>query len=141
MAMPASIDAQLARQRERLRLVPADETPPAEIPEHVRRWYDHVGLAAEAIRWADSVIEQLGSTPHGAEPEGLLARVRGLRAEAFARMQQLNPEQAWFWTEDWQVGEREVEREIADGKPRTIYYTNQEFDAALRALRPDGADL
>jgi hypothetical protein len=47
-------------------------------------------------------------------------------------MQRLNPEQAWFWTEEWQAGEREVDREIAAG--RLITGTPEAFDAVLEAV-------
>jgi hypothetical protein len=141
MAVPATVDEQLAQQRERLRLVPSDETPPSEeVREQVRRWQEHVHQSAETIRWADEVIEKLASTPYGEDPESLLPRVRELRAEAFARMQRLNPDQAWFWTEEWQEGERECDRDEAAGRS-SLVGGDEEFDAYLRSLRPDIADL
>lgn len=39
-------------------------------------------------------------------------------------------EQAWFWTEEWQAGEREATAEIARG-PGTVYGTDEEFLASL----------
>ena len=144
MALPADVHQQLERVEARLHLVPADEAPPAEEERNrVRRWQEHVQEAAQAIRRADDVIEQLAGVPDvvAAERDSVLAMARSVRAEAFALMQHLNPEQAWFWTEEWQAGEREVDRNIEAGKVSTIYYSEEEFDAALRALRPDGADL
>ena len=38
------------------------------------------------------------------------------------------PDQAYFWTEEWQAAERESERELAEGRGRT-------FDSAEDAIR------
>jgi hypothetical protein len=133
MAVPTDIHEQLARMQDRLRLVPSDETPPPEhVREQVRTWEDHIHEAAEALRWADQLIEQLTGLPVTGERDHLLAVVRAGRAQAFTLMQRLNPEQAWFWTEEWQAGEREVDREIAAG--RLITGTPETFDAALEAV-------
>ncbi len=62
-------------------------------------------------------------------PEGLLITV-------------IDPDQRWFWTPEWQEGEREVEMELADGKPRTIYYNEAEFFEALaRIAASDDPDI
>jgi len=42
--------------------------------------------------------------------------------------------QEWFWDFDWQEGEREVERQRADGKG-TVYESGEEF---VQALETDG---
>jgi hypothetical protein len=144
MALPASVHEQIAQRQARLRLVPADEAPPPEeMRRQIQRWQEHVHEAAEAIRWADTMIEQLAGMPEAAavERDHVLAVVRAVRAQAFALMQQLNPDQAWFWTEEWQAGEREVDRNVAAGQLGTVHYTDEEFDAHLRSLRPDIADL
>lgn len=136
MALPADMHEQLERMEASLRLVPVDEAPPAEeVRRQVERWQDHVHEAAEAIRRADDVIEQLAGMPDATlgNRHTVLAMARTVRAEAFAVMKRLNPDQAWFWTEEWQAGEREIDREIAAGKHGTIYYTDEEFDAALEA--------
>ena len=44
-----------------------------------------------------------------------------------------DPDQWWFWTEEWQKGEREVDAAIARGEHGTLYLSDDEFDAALRA--------
>ena len=135
MALPAELQEQIARMEERVRLVPTDiAPPPAEVREQVRLWQEHVHEAAEAIRWADNAIEQLTTVPEGsqAERDQALAKVRALRVQAFDLMRRLNPDQAWFWTEEWQAGERDVDREIAAG--HLVRGTPEEFDAALDAL-------
>ena len=40
----------------------------------------------------------------------------------------------WFWTEEWQAGERAVDRDIAAGMPSEGPMTDEEFLAALEAL-------
>jgi hypothetical protein len=133
MAVPTDIQVQLARMRDRLRVVPPDETPqPEHVREQVRTWQDHLHAAAEALRWADQMIERRAALPVTGERDDLLASVRAGRAQALTLMQRLNPEQAWFWTEEWQAGEREVDREIAAG--RLITGTPEAFDAVLEAV-------
>ena len=45
-----------------------------------------------------------------------------------------NPDQAWFWTEEWQRGEREVDEEIARGEVMT-FDDVESFIAHLEAQR------
>ena len=69
----------------------------------------------------------------GRPRDDVLAMACSVRAEALALMQRLNPDQAWFWTEEWQAGEREVNRNIAAGN-LVHFASDEEFDAALDAL-------
>ncbi len=55
---------------------------------------------------------------------------RKAAAFGFQRPEQIDPDQAWFWTRSWITGEIEVEIEIAEGRG-TIYYSTEEFLAAL----------
>jgi antitoxin PrlF len=44
-------------------------------------------------------------------------------------------DQAWFWTAEWQAGEREVDAEIKAGGPRKIYTDVDEmFDDMERRI-------
>ena len=43
-----------------------------------------------------------------------------------------DPDQAWFWTPEWQAKEREADADLAAGR-FTIYHSDEEFDEALRA--------
>ena len=43
-----------------------------------------------------------------------------------------DPDQWWFWTPEWQAGEREVDRQRAAGQT-TICYSADEMDAQLEA--------
>jgi hypothetical protein len=158
MALPAEVHEQLTRREGRLRLGPADEMAPPRAQsergplsispsqsaggtsgefaagslEQVRRWQQHVQEAAEMSRWADDMIGILGVAPAEPDRENVLAEVHAGRARAYDLMRQLNPDQAWFWTEEWQAGEREVDREVAAG--HLIRGTPEEFDAALDAI-------
>ncbi len=41
--------------------------------------------------------------------------------------------QAWFWTPEWQAGEREADEEYARGEG-TVYLDEESFQAALDAI-------
>ena len=101
---------------------------------------EHVHVAAETMRWADATIDVLASLPEAVERDHVLALARTVRARAFDLMQRLNPEQEWFWTEEWQAGERDVDREIAAGHGQ-LFTSDEEFDAALDALDAERAAL
>jgi len=51
-----------------------------------------------------------------------------------------DPLQAWFWTPDWQEGERDADTELAAGRG-TIYMSGEEFLAALKERRTRHADV
>ena len=47
----------------------------------------------------------------------------------------LNPDQAWFWTDEWQAGEREVDGELKAGKA-IRFETDDAFIARLDGIPP-----
>ncbi len=47
---------------------------------------------------------------------------------------QIDASQAWFWTPEWQAGEREAEADIAAGRT-TFYASGEEFIKALEERR------
>jgi hypothetical protein len=52
----------------------------------------------------------------------------------------IDPEQAWFWTREWQAKEREADADIAKGRG-TAFESDDEFLGALEAdLKPLDAD-
>lgn len=52
----------------------------------------------------------------------------------------IDPEQAWFWTREWQAKEREADEDIAAGRG-TVYEGDEEFLAALdERMKPLDAD-
>jgi hypothetical protein len=61
---------------------------------------------AALIRDVDALIARVdlvdGTTQAASEANVVRNRLKGLRAVVFTAMYTLNPEQAWFWTEEWQ---------------------------------------
>jgi hypothetical protein len=118
--------------------IPAPPTA-AEIAQ-VTAWQRAVADQAALIRKIDKLISRLLSldisASHNAElvPErdDVLAEVREVRALAFEQMRKLNPDQAWYWTEEWQHKEREADEDIAAGRV-TSYSSGDDFLAALKA--------
>jgi AbrB family looped-hinge helix DNA binding protein len=43
---------------------------------------------------------------------------------------EIDPDQAWFWTPEWQAKEREADEDIAAGRLR-VFHSTDEFLAAL----------
>lgn len=83
-------------------------------------------------------IRQAAQLSEGEELEAEITAVGILLRTA----QPLDPDQAWFWTPEWQAGEREADEDIKAGRGR-IFYSDEEFLAALEAeaKRLDDADL
>ncbi|MGI8647496.1 MAG: AbrB family transcriptional regulator [Acidimicrobiales bacterium] len=54
------------------------------------------------------------------------------RGRAVARIVPVDPEQAWFWSPQWQTKEHEADSDIAAGRGK-VYYSDEEFLAALEA--------
>jgi antitoxin PrlF len=46
------------------------------------------------------------------------------------RLGKIDPDQAWFWTPEWQAGERQADEDYAVGR-FTRYYSDEEFLASL----------
>lgn len=52
----------------------------------------------------------------------------------------IDPEQAWFWTREWQAREREADEDLAAGRG-TTYESDDDLLGALEAdLKPLDAD-
>jgi hypothetical protein len=94
------------------------------------------------VRGLDDLIARIRASDLPSHPGGaqVLADAQALRATLYGHIQALAPEEAWFWTEEWQAGEREADAQIAAGQLIT-FESDEEFDAYLRRLRPDVADL
>jgi len=45
----------------------------------------------------------------------------------------IDPEQTWWWTEDWQKGEREAEKELEEGKLLGPFSTVEHFKSAIES--------
>jgi len=51
----------------------------------------------------------------------------------------IDPDQAWFWTPEWQAKEREADADLAAGRHSEIFMSGEEFLEALRKLAEPGA--
>jgi hypothetical protein len=51
----------------------------------------------------------------------------------------IDPDQAWFWTPAWQVGEREADAEIAEGSG-SVFHSTEAFIAHLESAPPAESD-
>ncbi|MDP9363065.1 MAG: hypothetical protein M3Q10_02330 [Chloroflexota bacterium] len=58
----------------------------------------------------------------------------------FVRPEQIDPDQAWFWTREWIEGEIEAEIAIAEGRT-TFYGSDEEFLNALEERMKCDADV
>lgn len=47
----------------------------------------------------------------------------------------LDPDQAWFWTDEWQAGEREVDEELKAGNA-VRFDSDDAFIAHLKSIPP-----
>jgi len=64
-----------------------------------------------------------------------LAHSKGLNEEEIAvaaRVGLIDSDQAWWWTEEWQKGEREAQKEINQGKLMGPFNTVEQFKSAIR---------
>ena len=67
------------------------------------------------------------TTSAGLTPEGILLRPQKL----------IDATQAWFWTPEWQAGEREADADKAGGKVET-FGSGEEFIGSLRSRAKRG---
>jgi hypothetical protein len=51
----------------------------------------------------------------------------------------IDPDQAWFWTPEWQAGEHEADAEIAEGSG-AVFRSTEEFIAHLESVPPAESD-
>jgi hypothetical protein len=94
-----------------------------------------ISVAATLIRAADTYAEAIAGATSDTQANyhEETVMVTALRRLGFEVMLDINPDQAWFWTEEWQAGERAVDRDIATGnlgEPET----EEEFLAGLDAV-------
>jgi hypothetical protein len=95
-----------------------------------------ISSTADLIRSVDALLARVGiievNTQQAEQATRVRNRLKGLRAVAFTVMSALNPDQAWFWTEEWQAKEREADADEAAG--RMIFHAStEEFLTSLEA--------
>ncbi len=103
---------------------------------------DDLTMVGDVVRAADGLIAAVEDSPAAevAEIDELLALARALRRMAVLVLAEHAPDQTWFWTPEWQAGERQADADKAAGR-FTRYESGEAFLAALREARPDVADL
>jgi hypothetical protein len=101
---------------------------------------DDLNALGDLIRKLDTLLDLArarGEADLLPETRGALPMVRINRQLAYLLLATQSPDQAWFWTEEWQAGEREVEAAKAAGR-LSGPHSEEVFDAALRAARGGG---
>ncbi len=103
---------------------------------------DDLTMVGDVVRAADGLIASVESSlvAEVAESDELLALAHALRRMAALVLAEHAPDQAWFWTPEWQAGERKADADKIAGR-FTHYESGEAFLAALREARPDVADL
>ncbi len=91
-------------------------------------------LIGTVIRLADLFQDYIRETPLRDDPDtrDFLHLVRLLRWSAAQVMATQAPDQAWFWTPEWQARERQADADIAAGRI-TSFDSEEAFEAALAA--------
>ena len=87
-------------------------------------------LIREADNYADIIAAASAEVRAKYQDETIM--VSGLRRTGYLIMVDINPDQAWFWTEEWQAGERESDADEASGR-MTFHATTDDFLSALEA--------
>ncbi|HVA92337.1 MAG TPA: hypothetical protein VNL71_21130 [Chloroflexota bacterium] len=80
---------------------------------------DLIDVVGHLIQVSDQLIDAIHALPseQAAEQAEILGELEQGRKLAFETMGHVNPDQIWFWTEEWQAGERAMNRDIAAGVP------------------------
>lgn len=106
----------------------------AELAAVSQRRRELLARVGSAIRTLDDLQAALAVSPAAHQPEGkaLAERLRSERAVLFDAMRLYAPDEAWFWTEEWQAGEREAEADVAAGRT-TVYESDEAFRVAVVA--------
>jgi hypothetical protein len=91
---------------------------------------------ASFIRDVDALIARVdlldANTQAAIEADLVRNRLKAMRSVAWLAMKELNPDQAWFWTEAWQAGQRAADADIAAGCTR-FHASTDDFLASLDA--------
>jgi len=83
----------------------------------------------------DTLPEDVVRRVENGDPVTLVVRRERGRLE----MREIDPEQAWFWTPEWQKGEQEADAELADGAG-VVYRSTDEFISHLKSVPPSKSD-
>lgn len=120
--------------------VDPDNRKAADPVSHSKLFRHLITLAAENIRkgdvgWilptrdeADEEPTVVHALPQGIEEED--GKYYAIDGETGKRVQ-IDPEQMWFWTEEWQAGERRADENFNAGK----YQTFESVEAMFKSLK------
>lgn len=88
--------------------------------------FEYAYALQHALRIFDKVAEKAGL------PSWPLAKAELIRGEGRPNIAptDIDPEQGWYWTAEWQAGERRAAREVASGRV-TSFDSDEEFLDAL----------
>lgn len=103
---------------------------------------ESITVVANLIREADNYTDIIAaaSAEIQAKYQDETIMVSALRRTGYLIMVDINPGQAWFWTEEWQAKERESDADEAAGR-MTSYATTDDFLAALEARMHNSASV
>ncbi len=134
MAAPSRNAAQTAFQEATRIFAVADSVFKRADHSEAQLSEDDLNLLGDLLRKTDillSLAREHGEADRSPEIGHLLPEARAIRQHAYLLLATQNPDQAWYWTEEWQAGERETDAQIAAGEG-TIYDSGEEFLAPLR---------
>lgn len=116
----------------------------ADVLEDVRvadqRRKDLLKRVGKILRDIDAVTHAARETADLTDPEinRMITEFAAMRTPMIGIVRDLAPEEEWYWSEEWQAGEREIEAEKAAGRTNT-YQSDDEFAALLTANRREHA--
>lgn len=86
---------------------------------------------ADLHRLIDSLSDDVVERIEAGEPVTVVT----IEGNGGLELREIDPEQAWFWTPEWQAGEREADAEIEAGLG-TVYEDTEQFLAHLDRVPP-----
>ncbi len=101
---------------------------------HRSEWWYGAGMSkADLHRLIDSLPDDIVARLQ----KGILITLAVTHDGERLDLREIDPEQAWFWTPEWQAREREVDESIARGERGEAFSSDEEFlDALDRDLKP-----
>ena len=95
------------------------------------RCYGGCMTKADLHRLIDALPEDVVQRIENGDPVTFVL----MKEQGQLELREIDPEQAWFWTPEWQEGEREADAQLAASEG-TIYYSDEEFLAHLDSVPP-----
>jgi hypothetical protein len=141
MAAPAFFDVR--QEADRLGRVISEIVKSAESLRELLEQAEQARLTlirktADTLRAADGLIEKIQAAPGETKPPKpiLLAQIQELRRQAYDRMAEIIPDEAFLWTPEMQASLRESDIDFAARRAHGPF-TDEEFDAFLQEQSAD----